>query len=264
MQLHSTRVMVIGLGVSGRAAASFLARRGAHLTMVDARPDVAVMGLPEGELHLGPDNPLWLRGIELVVISPGVPTSSALVRTARSASIPVIGELELASRFIEAPIVAVTGTNGKSTVTELVGRIFATAGLKTFIGGNLGTPLLEAVGGSYDVLVVEVSSYQLETIQRFKPRVAIYLNLSADHLDRYRDLAEYGRAKERIFENQDGGDFAILNRDDAMVWRVAPLLSARTIAFGLSAPSSRPAIWPEAAQSAKCDGCGGRCSRVPD
>lgn len=245
MDLRGKRVMVIGLGVSGLAAARFLAARGAALVMSDSRPDIARDRLPPGDLHLGPEDPAWLRGIDLVIVSPGVPSTSVLTRAARDARIPLIGELELGYRFLRAPVVAVTGTNGKSTVTVLLGEIFKAAGMRTFAGGNLGTPLVDAADLDLDVAVVEVSSYQLETIEQFKPKVAVHLNLTEDHLDRYRGLAEYGRAKARIFENQDQNDWAILNRGDPEVWKLADTVRSRIFSFGMDRPATAPAIWPE-------------------
>ncbi|HJU10235.1 MAG TPA: UDP-N-acetylmuramoyl-L-alanine--D-glutamate ligase, partial [Candidatus Binataceae bacterium] len=161
--------------------------------------------------------------------------------------IPVIGELELASRFVNCPIVGITGTNGKSTVTTLVGEMAKRAGINTFVGGNLGTPLVEAAGGNFELAVVEVSSYQLETIQQFKPHVAIHLNLSEEHLERYQNFEQYERAKARIFENQDNRDWAILNREDPLVWRLYPELRAKVLSFGMTRPQrlEGAAIWEE-------------------
>ena len=254
MDLAGKRVMVIGLGVSGLAAARLLAARGARLLMTDLRPDfrsdrhaetgehAGRSAMPPGEIHLGAEDPAWLDGVDLVVASPGVaPTSSLLVEADRR-RITVIGELELASRFIAAPIVAVTGTNGKSTVTTLIGEIFKAAGRRVFAGGNLGTPLVEAAGGEFDVVVAEVSSYQLERTARFKPHVGVYLNLAEDHLDRYADLDEYGRAKARLFRVQDRYDWAILNRDDPRVWFLRSGISAQVMSFGLGPAESTPAI----------------------
>jgi UDP-N-acetylmuramoylalanine--D-glutamate ligase len=272
VELEQKRVMVIGLGVSGRAAARFLAARGARLVMTDRREtlmaDNSSDRLPVGTVYLGPEDPAWLEGVELVVVSPGVPLSSTLVAAARAAAIPVIGELELGSRFVTAPIVAVTGTNGKSTVTMLIAEICRAAGRKTFAGGNLGTPLVEAAAIAPEVAVVEVSSYQLETIVRFKPAVAVHLNLTDDHLDRYRDRDEYGRAKARIFENQDASEWAILNRDDPEVWRLAAAVRARVFSFGLERPGRTPALWREADAIAFDDGArrgtiGLRAMRLP-
>jgi UDP-N-acetylmuramoylalanine--D-glutamate ligase len=254
MELKDRRVMVIGLGVSGLAAAHFLAGRGAALVMAERRSDFTHDRLPAGELHLGSENPAWLNGVDLVVVSPGVPPTSPLMVRAATMGIPVIGELELGFFFVRAPIVAVTGTNGKSTVTELIGAIFRAAGKRTFVGGNLGTPLITAADGEFDVAAVEVSSYQLETILSFKPAVAIHLNLTDDHLDRYRDLAEYGRAKARIFENQETEDWAVLNRDDGEVWKLADSVLSRIFSFGMSKPERTPAIWCEPGELVFDDG----------
>lgn len=247
MELKGKRVMVIGLGISGRAAAHLLARHGALLVMTDRDLGLEREDLPPGVVHRGPEDPAWLDRIELVVASPGVPQTSVLMTAARSRGLSLIGELELASRFVSAPMVAITGTNGKSTVTVLIGEICRAAAIKAFVGGNLGTPLAAAADAAFDVAVVEVSSYQLELIETFKPHVALHLNLTDDHLDRYRDLAEYGRAKARLFEHQDRADWAILNRDDAHVWPLARALRAQVFSFGLDRPPAQTpiarAIW---------------------
>ena len=206
MELNGKRVMIIGLGISGRAAARLLAARRSQLVLTDRSADLAREDLPAGAVHLGAEDPAWLDGpdrVDLVVASPGVPPTSTLMSAARARRIPIIGELELGSRFVSAPMVAITGTNGKSTVTVLLGEICKAAGMKTFVGGNLGTPLAAAADADYDVAVIEVSSYQLELIETFKPRVAIHLNLTDDHLDRYRDLGEYG-AREGAAVRESG------------------------------------------------------------
>ncbi|MGA9725531.1 MAG: UDP-N-acetylmuramoyl-L-alanine--D-glutamate ligase [Candidatus Binatus sp.] len=243
MELSGKRVMVVGLGVSGVAAARFLASRGAKLVMTDRRVDVERRKLPPGVLKLGAEDASWVDDIDLVVTSPGVPRDSALLRAATERRIPVIGEIELASRFLDAPIAAVTGTNGKSTVVVLLGEILKAAGRRTFVGGNLGTPLVDSVGGEWDVAVVEVSSFQLEWIEKFRPRAGVHLNLSDDHFDRYRDLDDYGRAKARLFENQQPSDYAILNRDDPNVWKLAKSVHSHVIGFGHSRGESRASIW---------------------
>lgn len=237
--------MVVGLGVTGAAAARFLASRDAILSMTDRRTDIDRTKLPTGTIYLGAEDPAWLRGIDLVVTSPGVPRDSILIRTAIQNGIPVIGEIELASRFITAPVLAVTGTNGKSTVVVLLGEIMKAAGMRAFVGGNLGTPLVDAIGGGYDVAVVEVSSFQLESIEKFRAKVGVHLNLSDDHFDRYRDLEDYGRAKARLFENQDASDFAILNRDDPNVWKLASSIRARVISFGHARGDDTASLWHE-------------------
>jgi UDP-N-acetylmuramoylalanine--D-glutamate ligase len=246
MELKGKRVMVVGLGVSGRAAARFLGVRGASLLLTDKKTDLETSELPPGEVHLGFESAAWLKGVDLVVTSPGIPRDSILLREAVERGISVIGELELASRFTKAPIVGITGTNGKSTVTTMIGDILEAAGKSVFVGGNLGTPLIEAADKDVDVLVIEISSFQLEWIEKFRAHVAIHLNLTDDHFERYRDLEDYGRAKARIFENQGAGDFAILNRDDPNVWKLHLAMRPRVISFGLSAaPAGGDAMWPD-------------------
>jgi UDP-N-acetylmuramoylalanine--D-glutamate ligase len=244
LELKGKRVMVVGLGVSGRAAARFLAGRGAALLLTDQQAGLATDGLPAGELHLGAENPAWLRGVDLVVTSPGIPRDSVLLREAQQRGIDVIGELELANNFVKAPIIGITGTNGKSTVTTMIGGILAAAGKHVFVGGNLGTPLIEAADRDVDALVIEISSFQLEWIEKFRAHVGVHLNLTDDHFERYRDLEDYGRAKARLFENQGAGDFAILNRDDPNVWKLRLAMRSRVIGFGISAaPPGGDAIW---------------------
>jgi UDP-N-acetylmuramoylalanine--D-glutamate ligase len=243
MELNGKRVMVVGLGVSGLAAARFLASRGANLLMTDRRVDIDRRELPVGAIKLGAEEANWLRDVELVVTSPGVPRDSILLRAATERRIPVIGEIELASRFLNVPIVAITGTNGKSTVVVLLGEVLKAAGRRTFVGGNLGTPLIEAVDAEWDVAVVEVSSFQLEWIDKFKAKVGVHLNLTDDHFDRYKDLDDYGRAKARLFENQDASDFAILNRDDPNVWKLAKTVRSRVIGFGHARRDGGASIW---------------------
>jgi UDP-N-acetylmuramoylalanine--D-glutamate ligase len=243
MDLKGKRVMVVGLGASGVAAARLLAAAGSSLVLTDARADVSLEKLPHGELHLGGEDPRWLADVELVVVSPGVAPASALVRAASAARIPIISELELGSRFVRAPMIAITGTNGKSTVTVLIGEILKAAGMETFVGGNLGTPLSDAAGHHYDAVVIEVSSYQLERIETFKPKITLHLNLAEDHLDRYESFDQYAAAKARLFENQDRDDWAILNRDDPSVWSLAGKVRARVFAFGLARPKTSDAIW---------------------
>jgi len=243
MELAGKRVLVVGLGVTGRSAARFLSARGARFVLADQRGDIPREDLPlDAELHLGPESVACLDAVDLVIPSPGVPRDNPLLREAVAARIPVLSELELASRFLDGLLVAITGTNGKSTVTAMLGEVLKAAGMRPFVGGNLGTPLIDAMGVEHDIAVVEVSSFQLEWIERFRPHVAIHLNLSDDHLYRYRDLEEYGHFKARIFENQRADDYAIINRDDPHVWRLNGRLKARTINFGLTPAAVLPAI----------------------
>jgi len=148
----------------------------------------------------------------------------ALIKSASEKKIPVVGELELASRFIDTPIIAVTGTNGKTTVTTLLGRMLENAGFNVFVGGNIGTPLIAYAAGEQkaDYLVLEVSSFQLDTIHTFSPYISIILNISPDHLDRYPDYEAYIQSKLRLYENQGDGQYLILNRDDQRLSSVSP------------------------------------------
>ena len=212
MKLSRRNALVVGLGKSGDAAAHLLRSRGAQVVGADDKD------LPfEGELRrVVPES---LRGIDLVVVSPGVPLALPIFAEARSRGVEVIGEVELASRFIEEPILGVTGTNGKSTTTALCGHLLATAGLQVFTGGNLGDALSNRVlwKGTLDATVCELSSYQLESIVSLRCAAATVLNITPDHLDRYPSLDEYAKAKERIFENQGPGDTAVINEADPRV-----------------------------------------------
>jgi len=236
--LPGRHVLVVGLGRTGAALARHLSARGARVRACDRRPEAP---LPEGtdpavEVVRGADGPEQLEGIDLVIPSPGVPASAPLLVAAVERGIPVRSEIELAAAAIAAPLVAITGTNGKSTTTSLIGEMLERAGRRTFTGGNLGTPLVDAAAGAYDVVVAEVSSFQLEWVEHFRPRVGLLLNVTDDHLDRYRDFAHYRDTKARLFAGQDAGDVAILNRDDAAVMAVAPGLRADVRTFGSARP----------------------------
>ena len=220
--LKNKRVTVVGMGRSGAAACRLLVREGAQVTLTDTKtekelgPDLGQFSGMRIAFKLGGHDPEDFAGSDLIVLSPGVPADIQPVRLARGKDIPVIGELELAFCYLNAPVMAITGTNGKSTTTALLGEIYKAQGRKVFVGGNLGTPLCEAVlsPAAWEVAVVEVSSFQLETVRDFRPRVAALLNISPDHLDRYRDFQEYQEAKLRIFQKQTLVDHAILNWDD--------------------------------------------------
>ncbi len=237
--LAGRHVLVIGLGRTGASVVRYLLSRGARVRAADRRPDAA---LAEDEasrvdLRRGEDGPELLAGIDLVVPSPGVPADAPVLREAERRGIPVRSEIELAAAAIAAPIVAVTGTNGKSTTTSLVGAMLERAGRRVFTGGNLGTPLIDAAGGAHEVVVAEVSSFQLEWVERFRPHVGVLLNVTDDHLERYRDRAHYLETKARLFARQDPDDVAILNRDDPAVAALAPRLTARVRTFGATAGS---------------------------
>lgn len=238
--LPGRHVLVVGLGRTGTALARHLTSRGARVRVCDRRPDAP---LPDGtdarvEIVRGADGTEQLDGIDLVIPSPGVAATAPLLVAAVERGIPVRSEIELAAASITAPLVAITGTNGKSTTTTLIGEMLERAGRRTFTGGNLGTPLVDAAHGAYDVVVAEISSFQLEWVEEFHPHVGLLLNVTDDHLDRYHDFAHYRDTKARLFARQDEGDVAILNREDAEVMVVAPRLRAAVATFGSARPAS--------------------------
>ena len=223
--LPGTRPLVVGAARSGLAAARVLARRGLLVRVCDAsaaseRADaaraLAALGV---EAIWGRDDPSVLEGRDFVVWSPGIPSSHALVGAARAAGLPLFSELELGYRLARAPLVCVTGTNGKSTTTDLVGALVRGSGRPVEVCGNIGRAVCEAVDeqGPEGLLVVEVSSFQLETVDALKPWIATWLNLTPDHLDRHGDLATYGALKRRLFARQENDDWAVWNADDPEV-----------------------------------------------
>jgi UDP-N-acetylmuramoylalanine--D-glutamate ligase len=242
MQIAGIKALVLGAGRSGVASAKFLGERGAVVALHDRKPvdewteasrslkDTHNVGLISGEL------PSWLLDqIDLVVISPGVPTNTIPARYVDRKDGEVIGEVELAYRFTKGRIVGITGSNGKTTTTTLIGEILKDAGIKTQVGGNIGTPLLSLAEMSVDDgwTVVELSSFQLETIKDFRANVAICLNVTPNHLDRYGSFSDYAAAKHRIFLNQTADDVAILNADDDMTGSWAGSLRANTVMFSV-------------------------------
>jgi UDP-N-acetylmuramoylalanine--D-glutamate ligase len=240
MELGGKKVLVLGLARTGRETARFLAQKGADVLVSDLRTAAelqaevkALAGLPI-QYRLGRQDLSCLDAVEVVVPSPGVPMDNIVLQEAARRGVEIISEIELAYRCLSVPLVAITGTNGKSTTTTLIGEILKANGMETFIGGNLGAPLIGSTSGNWDWGVVEVSSFQLEWVKSFRPRIAVLLNLTEDHLDRYPDLAAYGRAKERIFAAQDEHDIAILNRDDPRVWAMRQQLRSRVVSIGFS------------------------------
>ena len=222
MEIKGKRVLVVGLGKSGVASAQFLAARGARVTVSDTRtqnelktqiPAVLDRGIA---VETGGHGERTFRDQDLIVVSPGVPSDIPQLVRARAQGIKVIGEIELASRFLKGKIVAITGSNGKTTTTTLCGDLIASASKRTLVGGNIGTPVILLVDDSTDetINVIEVSSFQLETIETFHPYVAVILNITPDHLDRHGSMEAYTAAKARIFENQRGSDYSVLNLDD--------------------------------------------------
>jgi UDP-N-acetylmuramoylalanine--D-glutamate ligase len=222
MELNGKRVLVVGLGKSGVASALFMKAHGARVTVSDTksgdelRNEIPVL-LDNGiTVETGGHGDRTFRGQDLIVVSPGVPVDAPPLVQARSLGETVIGEVELAAQFLPGPIVAITGSNGKTTTTTLTGEILTAAGFPALVGGNIGTPAISLAERAKPgtLIVLEISSFQLETIQSFRPKVAVVLNVTPDHLDRHRTFEIYAEAKARIFENQQPEDRAVLNADD--------------------------------------------------
>jgi UDP-N-acetylmuramoylalanine--D-glutamate ligase len=236
--VRGKRVTVVGAARSGIAAAELLVRRGADVTLSDVRrqiEDEARLRSSGVALELGAHQIETFVDADLIVLSPGVPMDQPAIAAAREAGIAVIGELELASRWLRGRIVAITGTKGKSTTTTLTGRMLEAGGHKVLVGGNIGDALSAQVEQSTEdtIHVVETSSFQLESIDTFHPWVAVLLNFSPDHLDRHASVAEYASAKAKIFLNQTPADWAVLNADDPAVVALASGTAARQIFFSM-------------------------------
>ncbi|MGI5874015.1 MAG: UDP-N-acetylmuramoyl-L-alanine--D-glutamate ligase [Bacillota bacterium] len=221
MNIENANVIVLGAGRSGVSAVRFLLDKNCSVTLYDGSPakkpvydELAAAGCV---IAAGERPEVKAGSYDFAVISPGIPLSDPLAAALKEAGIPVWGELELASRFITAPIIGITGTNGKTTTTTLIGEILKNDGFNVFVGGNIGVPLLDSVGGDYDYYVVEMSSFQLETIETLDAEVAVYLNLTPDHLDRHGDMAGYLDAKARLTEKQSPERFVVLNYDDEAI-----------------------------------------------
>lgn len=237
MELNGKRVIVVGLGKSGCSAARLCKERGARVLGTDRAsedklsPSVAKLGI---ELVVGGHQGVDFEGADLVVVSPGVPSFPELER-AEARGVEVIGEVELASRFLRAPVIAIGGTNGKSTATTLVGHLVEAGGRTAFVGGNLGEPACDAVEQEPEVVVYEVSSFQMERVPTFRPRVSVLLNVTEDHLDRYASFAEYAAAKGNAFANQGPDDVAIVPAGDPLCLEQARRGRARLVTFGTDA-----------------------------
>ncbi|HEY3885226.1 MAG TPA: UDP-N-acetylmuramoyl-L-alanine--D-glutamate ligase, partial [Vicinamibacterales bacterium] len=237
----NARVVVVGAARSGVAAAELLVRRGAAVTLTDLRgsiDDEARLRAAGVGLELGEHREQTFARADLIVLSPGVPPMQAALAPARAAGVPVIGELELASRWLRGRIVAITGTKGKSTTTTLTGRMLEAGGHRVLVGGNIGRALSAQVDDSTEdtIHVVEASSFQLETTDTFHPWIGVLLNFSADHLDRHADIAEYAAAKARLFVNQTEADWAVLNGDDDASLALARAARSRRVLFALDQP----------------------------
>jgi UDP-N-acetylmuramoylalanine--D-glutamate ligase len=246
-------VLVVGGALTGVSVCRFLAKRGSLVTLTD-RSDLAGR---EGELSiltdLGVD--LVIGGhregdfldADLIVVSPGVPLSIEPLEKAKEAGVTIVGDVELAFWYLEAPICAVTGTNGKTTTTALLGEMLAACGMNVAVGGNIGEPLVDLVDGSetLDGVVAELSSFQLEAIESFRPKVSVLLNITPDHLDRYPGFEEYARAKMRIFENQTEEDYAVLNADDSEITARTGHIGPRRVFFSGTRALDEGVTWED-------------------
>ena len=235
-----TRMLVVGAGSSGLAALRLAAQKGCELALSDGGPQTALaekerQWLSEQgvETEFGGHTSATFLAAQVIIVSPGVPLDLPELVAARKRDIPIIGELEFASLFLTRPVVAVTGTNGKTTVTTLIGHILREAGHDVFVGGNIGTPLSDFVarGQDADVAVLEVSSFQLDGCQSFHPHIALLLNISPDHLDRYASFHAYGDSKMSMFARQDKNDWAIINGDDGEISKRRAVIGARLLTF---------------------------------
>ena len=239
LNLKDKKVLVVGLGRSGVAASRLLIRNGANVTATDSSSFDNLSAGAKGLHSMGVKIEANEHRVEsfisadLIVLSPGVPKDIRPLTQAKERGIRIISEIELACRFADAPVIAITGSNGKSTTTTLIGEIIRAKGDKVFVGGNIGTPLCDYVlsGGGADCIVAEISSFQLGTIEDFRPKMSVLLNISPDHLDRYHDMKEYTEAKFRIFENQGEGDFTIINGDESWSSEVLPRIKCNTVIF---------------------------------
>jgi UDP-N-acetylmuramoylalanine--D-glutamate ligase len=238
MNLTGKKIVIIGMGRTGIATARFLGKQGAKVIVTDEQP-IDQWGkefeqiATEKWLEIGDYNTRILTGACIVVPSPGVPPGNDLLVEAQKKNIPVISEIEIAYRFLKVPVIAVTGTNGKTTTTTLLGEILKYSGKKTFVGGNIGNPLIEYVEGSQneDFIVAEISSFQLQWIEKFRPFIALLLNITCDHINYHGSFAEYRRIKTRVFANQTKADFAILNAADPEQEEMDRIMNAQVVKF---------------------------------
>jgi UDP-N-acetylmuramoylalanine--D-glutamate ligase len=251
MDFFKKRILVVGLGRSGLSAARWLIREGADVTIGDIMSEKDLQGELYREamklgakLETGGHRVETFLNQEMIIVSPGVPLEIAPLKAAKERGITIIGEMELAFRLFDTPVVAVTGTNGKSTAVSLLELMIRGSGARLFVGGNIGTPLMDYVMGdqSADYVLVEVSSFQLDTMEKFCPVVSILLNITPDHLDRYSDYEAYVQSKLRIFQNQGAGHYAVLNDDDERLARFLPKGEVTVLRYGMEERGCRNAF----------------------
>ena len=250
LELKGKKVLVVGLGKSGLAAALFLRRRGAQVTVSDVRSAEALAKeipalIEEGIMvEAGGHGLLTFRRQDLIVVSPGVPLDTPELVQAKHLGLPIIGELELAARFLKGHALAVTGSNGKTTTTTLLGEILEASGLSTLVGGNIGVPVVALIEQSTDESwsVLEVSSFQLESTEEFHPTIAVILNITPDHLDRHGSFENYARAKERISAAQTAEDYLVLNADNSRAADAASRSAAKVYWFSIEHPVTQGAF----------------------
>jgi UDP-N-acetylmuramoylalanine--D-glutamate ligase len=242
MNLSGQKILVIGLGKTGIASARFLAGQGARVLVTDEKPladlkdAIAELGNAYANCEFCTYNQDVLARVDMIIPSPGVPPSNTILAEAVNKKIPIFSEIEIAYRFLKPPMIAITGTNGKTTTTTLIGKILAREGKKVFVGGNIGNPLIGYIDGNQDddYAVVEVSSFQLQWIQNFHPFISVHLNTTCDHVNYHGSFESYRMTKERIFENQGKSDLAILNVDEPRSSVLAEQLVSRIQFFSTS------------------------------
>jgi UDP-N-acetylmuramoylalanine--D-glutamate ligase len=269
MELKGKKVLVVGLGKSGLAAALFLRHKGAQVTVSDVRSAESLAKeipalLEEGIMvEAGGHGLLTFRRQDLIVVSPGVPLDTPALAQVRSFGLPVIGELELAARFLRGRILAITGSNGKTTTTALAGEILKEAGIATLVAGNIGVPVLGLIEESTDSTwsVLEVSSFQLESTEQFHPAISVILNITPDHLDRHGTFENYALAKERIFAAQDANDCLVLNADNARAAEAATRSRAKVYWFSIEHAVEQGA-WLEQGSVVYCSAPGAAVEKV--
>jgi UDP-N-acetylmuramoylalanine--D-glutamate ligase len=250
--INGKRIVVVGMAQTGMAAAEFLTRQGAAVVVSEVKTEAELGDSPQrlrswgAEVEMGEHSPETFLSGDLIVLSPGVDPAISPLEQARTKGIPIVSEVELASWFLSPPLIAVTGTNGKSTTTALIGHILSEWGKRAFVGGNIGTPLTEYLlhEEEADYIVAEISSFQLEAISSFRPWIALLLNLGEDHLDRHPTLSSYAAIKARIFLNQGPKDWAVVNTDDVIVRSLIPQIRAQLLPFGCSG-NGEQGVWLE-------------------